>query len=173
VRSSLSVLAVDAELPWGAGDLPPAGDLRAPRSALLAHADHVVSVDATPPGIEDLAASLAGSRVGLFTALGRPERLVRALARARITSLHVARAADHGPISRRLEREIRSAEVDIWLATAKCAVHLEAMRLPARLAILDGSLILPPALTSALSGLRVGASGAAGGPWCGEPAGVA
>ena len=85
-RASLSILALDAEAPWGAGALPPAGDLRAPRDALLGLADHVVFVDATPRGavvdgerveLADLGAyaspaSPARARIGIFTALARP-----------------------------------------------------------------------------------------------------
>ena len=47
-RLSLSLLAVDATDPWGAGACPPAGDLRAAPEALLAAADAVVAVH---PGI--------------------------------------------------------------------------------------------------------------------------
>jgi tetraacyldisaccharide 4'-kinase len=46
VRLALSILAVDALAPWGAGQCPPAGDLRAPRQALLAAADVVAAVHA-------------------------------------------------------------------------------------------------------------------------------
>lgn len=161
-RSSLAILAVDAHAPWGAGDVAPAGDLRAPREALIASADHLVSVDATPRAVslggetmelESLAASLArsGARAGLFTAIARPERLLRALRRSGIApSVHV-RAADHGPMTDRLSREIDGSEAEIWLATAKCALHLDRCNLRRPLAILDGSASLPPSIVAALA----------------------
>jgi tetraacyldisaccharide-1-P 4'-kinase len=166
--ASLSVLALDAEAPWGAGHVPPAGDLRAPREALLAHADHVALVDAAPQAVlldagrrpvdlASFAASSAGLRLGLFTALGRPERLVRALARAGIAPDQVVRAPDHGPLPPNLGRHLVDLPVDLWLATTKCALHLEALRRArshrARLAILDGSLMLPPSLALGLARL--------------------
>src|SRR5206468_557777 len=40
-RLFASLLAVDADSPWGAGACPPAGDLRAPVATLLAAADAV------------------------------------------------------------------------------------------------------------------------------------
>ncbi|MDB5216699.1 MAG: Tetraacyldisaccharide 4-kinase [Myxococcaceae bacterium] len=165
VRASISVLALDAESPWGAGDVPPAGDLRAPRRALLAHADHVVYVDALPRGarlddgsrhsldLGSLRSSFTGSRIGLFTALARPDRLERALAREGIAPAEVVRAVDHGPLTSILHRRLVDSRVDLWLATAKCATHLEGVELGAPLAILDGSLVLPLVLRRALGGV--------------------
>lgn len=165
-RSSLSVLSLDAAAPWGAGAAPPAGDLRAPRELLLAHADEVVHVDATPRSVwlgsparaidlATFASSSAARRVGLFTALARPDRLVRALVAAGLEPQEHVRAPDHGPLTRGLERRLGAADarVGVWLATSKCAVHLERSRLRDRLAILDGTLVLPPRLTVALRGL--------------------
>ncbi len=163
-RASLSLLAVDAREPWGAGDVAPAGDLRAPREALLAHTDHVVTVDATPRNVHLDGATLSldvfantskGSRIGLFTAIARPGRLTKALVAAGVSPHVFVRAADHGPMTARLCRELDAAPVDLWLATAKCAVHLESLARggvaaasipPLRLAILDGSLVLPLAI---------------------------
>jgi tetraacyldisaccharide 4'-kinase len=163
VRSSLSILSLDAAAPWGSGLAAPAGDLRARPEALLAHADHVEHVDATPryvrlgssPRTIELASfvsSSAGKRIGLFTALARPDRLVRAL---ELAGLHVAervRAADHGPLTPGLVRRLDDADsrTDLWLATPKCAVHLEPRALGERLAILDGSLALSPAVAREL-----------------------
>jgi tetraacyldisaccharide-1-P 4'-kinase len=158
-RASLAVLALDAEAPWGAGDVPPAGDLRAPRRALLANADHVVFVDALPLGaivdgraldLASLQSSFAGSRIGLFTALGRPERLEHALAREGILTSEVVHAGDHGPLTAFLRRRLVDSRVDLWLATAKCATHLVGLELGATLAILDGSVVLPLVLRRAL-----------------------
>lgn len=159
VRASLALLALDARAPWGAGDLPPAGDLRAPREALLAAADRVVDVDATPRAatldgrsveLAELAAAARGGRLGLFTAIARPERLERALAEAGLVPEIVVRAADHGPITPRLAQELASARADLWLATAKCALHLEAVDPGMRVAVLDGGVTLPPAVLLAL-----------------------
>lgn len=118
VRASLALLAVDADAPWGAGAPPPAGDLRAPREALLAHADHVVAVDARPPTIEL-------ERFGLFTAIARPDRLLRGLARRPAVVLS---APDHGP-AHRVAREVARWDpfVDGWVATSKCAIHLREL----------------------------------------------
>jgi tetraacyldisaccharide-1-P 4'-kinase len=162
VRASLSILALDADAPWGAGDVPPAGDLRAPRDALLAHADHVALVDATPRGaslgspgrtIELASLAHARTRIGLFTAIARPERLERALAGVGLHPSEVVRAPDHGPIGARVARRLVDLPVDLWLATAKCAVHLERLDLRAPRAILDGSVVLPSRITLALSEL--------------------
>jgi tetraacyldisaccharide-1-P 4'-kinase len=163
-RASLSVLALDSDAPWGAGDVPPAGDLRAPRHALLANADHVVLVDALPLGatlggrsldLASLRASLAGSRLGLFTAIGRHQRLERALARGGIVPAEAVHAGDHGPLTASLRRRLVDSRVDLWVATAKCATHLEGLELAAPLAILDGSVVLPLVLRRALDGLLV------------------
>ena len=171
VRSSLSILALDAAAPWGAGAAPPAGDLRASPEALLAHADHVVHVDAAPRLVRvgssraveltELASSFAGARLGLFTALARPERLRRALAAAGLDPSETVRAADHGPLTPDLARLLVAANsrVDLWLATSKCSLHLEAVQLGERLAILDGSLVLPSATAVRLAQLvRSGAA---------------
>jgi tetraacyldisaccharide 4'-kinase len=165
-RSSLSILALDARAPWGAGAAPPAGDLRAPREVLLAHADEVVHVDATPRAVwlgsparaldlPAFASSFAGARLGLFAALARPARLLDALAAAGLAPHEVVRAADHGPLSASLARRLSASDsrVDLWLATSKCAVHLDPARLGERLAILDGALVLPPRVTARLRSL--------------------
>ena len=156
-RASLSILALDAEAPWGAGALPPAGDLRAPRDALLAHADHVVLVDTTPRGAaidgnRVALAEIGAARLGIFTALARPERLLRALERSGIVAKTIVRAADHGPLTSILRGRVLDAPVDLWLATEKCATHLDAIEPRGRVAILDGSLVLPEVLRDALRG---------------------
>lgn len=154
-KASVAVLALDAAAPWGSGALPPAGDLRAPREALLAAADVVVEVDATPRSVlidgrpEGLDA-LAGLRLGLFTAIARPDRLERALERMRVVPEVVVRASDHGPLTRPLVAQLAAARADLWLTTTKCALHLETSSLGLRLGILDGGLELPTALRAAL-----------------------
>jgi tetraacyldisaccharide-1-P 4'-kinase len=162
LRASLALLAVDAQAPWGAGALPPAGDLRAPRDALLAAADLVVPVDAKPGAVVvdgsrlplGALASLSARdcRLGLFTAIARPDRLERALRSARIPLACVVRAPDHGPVDASLARRLTTGEVDLWVATAKCSLHLERAGVRA-IAALEGDVKLPAALLAALDGL--------------------
>lgn len=169
LRASLALLAVDAHAPWGADALPPAGDLRAPRAALLAHADLVVPVDATPraailDGVRLELASLAGvpaagRRIGLFTALARPARLEHALRRAGLDLPIVVGAPDHGPLTPALVRRLRAAEVDLWLATDKCALHLAPVVGERAIAFLDGTCELPVEAEAALRGLEHGLVG--------------
>jgi tetraacyldisaccharide 4'-kinase len=162
VRASLALLAVDAHAPWGAGALPPAGDLRAPRAALLAAADLVVPVDAAPravlvDGVRLSLGALAslsasGCRLGLFTAIARPDRLERALRRAGIPLACALRALDHGPVDAALARRLIAAEVDLWLATEKCSLHLARAGVRP-IAALEGTVELSSALLAALDGL--------------------
>jgi len=154
-RASLALLAVDAEEPWGrAGSVPPLGDLRAPKEALLAACDRVVAVG---DGAGDDArvvsrgawyrgalrpwAELRPARVGLLCALARPERVVRQLARRGVSLVSVVRARDHGPFGRPALAAAARARVDVWLATPKCALHLhEFAALP--VAVLDHGVAL-------------------------------
>lgn len=141
-RPALSVLAVDAHAPWGAGHLPPRGDLRAPPAALLAVADRVVEVDAALDPAD--VAKLQNARFGLFTALARPRRLLQAFARAGLEpAIHVV-APDHGPAPYALRHD-----VDLWVATPKCAIHLELQAIPA-LHVLRDAMTLPVAMGQAL-----------------------
>ena len=146
-RLAESVLVMDAEAPWGAGACPPLGDLRAAPLALLAASDRVAVVRdrlggegaPLPAGAivieSDLAgavddrgarrafADLAGLRVGLVLAIGRPDRVVRALARRGVTPTAVVALADHARLGpRALDRIARDA--DVWLTTSRCATKL-------------------------------------------------
>jgi len=145
VRASLALLAVDASEPWGrAIALPPRGDLRAPVSRLLGACDMLVAVGGeTLPGAhhhvrtEIVGACVAGRlmtcddlrrcRIGLLSALARPERVIRLLEQTGIKVQVVVRAPDHGPFARgqceAVRRECRES-VDLWLATPKCALHV-------------------------------------------------
>jgi len=146
----LALLALDAIDPWGSGRVPPAGDLRAAPEALLALADRVVHVDPAPPSVpRDL-----GARVGLFTALARPARLVRALERSGVALAEVISAPDHGPVDARLRERLRTTAVSAWLATEKCALHLRDVPLAAPLEVLSGALVLAPEIVRALLELR-------------------
>lgn len=98
-------------------------------------------------------ASLRNARVGLLLALARPDRIVRWLVRRGVSPCAIVRAPNHGPVDRRLERACRSTargEIDVWLATQKCAAHAYHARLGAPLAVMDHSLALHPAFRSRL-----------------------
>lgn len=147
VRASLALLAVDAQEPWGCAQaLPPRGDLRAPKAALLAACDRVVPVRPAGRGAwlgPRLLSwdELRPLRIGLLTALARPSRIVAMLARQRVTPALELRARDHGPFAHR----VRGESIDLFLATPKCALHLErpggGSALPAPLAVLDARFV--------------------------------
>ena len=111
-------------------------------------------------GLSDFLGAVSTRRVGLLCALARPERVIRFLARRGITPLAVVRAADHGPfppaVLDRARARARSARLDVWHATSKCALHLpqDADReLGAPLEVLDHTLALDPALVARLRAL--------------------
>jgi tetraacyldisaccharide 4'-kinase len=151
-RPALSILAVDRERPWGAGRVAPRGDLRAPPDALLAHADVVVEVGATPSPAD--VAALRGRRFGLFTAVARPRRIVEGLAREGLVPAVHVRAPDHGPIGpevrRALEHPRAGGSLAVWVATPKCAVHLAPLRTSAEVYVLDDGLALSDAVVARL-----------------------
>jgi tetraacyldisaccharide 4'-kinase len=174
VRASLALLAVDAGEPWGrARAVPPVGDLRAPRDALLAACDRVVTVGCEPAADARVVSrgawlggsllpwpALAGARLGLLSAVARPDRIVRDLAGQGIALQAIVRARDHGPFGPfdAFEGYQRSAtRVDLWLASPKCALHVELERSsPAPVATLDyrpDQIVLSPSLRSALARL--------------------
>lgn len=148
VRATLALLAVDPEEPWGrAVAVPPCGDLRAPVEALLEAADAVV------PAVEDDDVpfpweALRGARVGLVSALARPHRVLRSLARRGVVPRVVVRARDHTSVAARnlLEHERSEAPVDVWVATRKCSLHV-----PRPTLVLPHAILLPPWLRSALA----------------------
>jgi tetraacyldisaccharide 4'-kinase len=124
-RSDVAWLAVDAVRPWGAGACPPRGDLRAPEASLRALCDRVVSV-AGEMVLPEADTALAARRIGLVTSLARPERITLALARRGIHPVAFVHAPDHRSASpRALRSAARAARLDAWIATQKCAVHLE------------------------------------------------
>ena len=160
VDGVISLLAVDANRPWGSGRLPPAGDLRASREVLLACADQVVPVDAHPSRVRlasgEVAplASLRGMTVGLFTAIARPDRLVRSLVTAGIRPHEIVSVADHGAPPEAFVA-LEKVRVDTWLATEKCALHLARasarQRSAAPITILEDVFVPPPALMKCLA----------------------
>ena len=187
-RADLALLAVDRIAGWGAAECPPAGDLRAPIAALVSAADAVVAVgpedvpwDRTA-GVDALEADqlsagahldgrlltwtdLRGLRLGLYTALARPARLVARLEQRGIVPVAVVASADHdGPSAAALrdaERAVRRIDVELWVSTAKCRTHLGAHALGgglslggAPVATLDDRVRLPFALAGRLDSLR-------------------
>jgi tetraacyldisaccharide 4'-kinase len=124
---------------------------------------------------------IAGTRVGLVCALGRPERVVRFLAARGVAVRCVLRARDHGPPTAKLlartARARRDLGIELWLATPKCALHFAhrdattggatkgagagAMTgcvgdsLGAPTAIIEHALVLPPLLRERLRRLAV------------------
>lgn len=132
-RATLSILTFDEGDP-------------SPHRSLVAHADLVVPV-ASALAEADIEA-LANRRFGLFTALARPRRLVDALRRAGCGPAIVVEAADHGPASAAARKILGTAEVEQWVATPKCAVHLECAELSAPLHVLT---CLDPPIASALT----------------------
>jgi tetraacyldisaccharide 4'-kinase len=176
-RATLALLAVNATDPWGAGWCPPRGDLRAPLKNLLAAVDRIVAIapeDApsrcpnsigAPP--VDLAwivsngATLEGksigwrelsrSRIGLWTALARPGRIVATLARRGVYPVVVRECGDHGPA--RVPRRSPYRGIDLWVCTSKCRRHLPASLWGAPVATLDCTLRLEDPLKAALARL--------------------
>jgi hypothetical protein len=151
VPATLALLAVDPEEPWGkAAAVPPCGDLRAPVEALLEAADAVVPVfeDDLPYFPWD---TLRDARVGLVSAMARPERVLRSLARRGVVPRVVVRARDHTSVAIRtlLEHERGEAAVDVWVATLKCSLHA-----PRPTVVLPHAIALPPWLRIALG--RIG-----------------
>jgi tetraacyldisaccharide 4'-kinase len=141
-----AVLVLDAGAPWGSGACPPLGDLRAPRAALLASADHLAVLcapgAAIPPGLPGAVAlesridaaldaagarhplaELAGLRVGLLLTVARPERIVRALAAHGIIAVASLFLADHA-VPSAADRAGARTRLDVWLTTARCAAKL-------------------------------------------------
>jgi tetraacyldisaccharide 4'-kinase len=161
----LSVLALDAREPWGGGArgaVVPCGDLRAPRAALLEQADiavalgdaDIVSSGASGSGRHYCWDELRRLRVGLFVALSRPHRVLGFLSRRGVVPARVVEAPDHGVPAGELRRlfEDRSqpaGKVDLWLATPKCALHLEEAQVPH--VTLEHALRLPPELAQRLA----------------------
>jgi tetraacyldisaccharide 4'-kinase len=151
-RLDAAILVLDAAAPWGSGACPPLGDLRAPREALLAAADHVaaIAVDGEVPGDPDAIPSaairvgsslngavdacgkriplsdLAQGQTGVLLAIARPERITSMLARYGIHPSAVIALADHTTPDAKTRERASAARVDCWLTTARCATKLPA-----------------------------------------------
>jgi tetraacyldisaccharide 4'-kinase len=174
-RADLALLAVDPFEPWGAGESPPCGDLRASRAALVSACDRIVSVERVPAALgpvarpvdvavsADLAVDVQGRlllpgevrtlRLGLVTHIARPHRLVASLARSGLSPLVCVSCPDHSRARPREALAARRGEVDLWLCTQKCARHLPGEFAGKPLAILQQRVDLPHALERALLGL--------------------
>lgn len=173
-----AVLVLDGASPFGAGLCPPLGDLRAPASALLEAANHVVALGgacspALPSSAVPLAssidgaldatgrrhdlASLASRRVGLLVAIARPERLCAALAREGIHPLRVLCLADHARFDHKTLNRARDLGLDAWLTTARCATKLPPWLGGAPVLALDHRIDVEPLLVRLLRGSREGA----------------
>jgi tetraacyldisaccharide 4'-kinase len=156
-RAFLSLLAVDAEEPWGRAEaVPPRGDLRAPMAALLAATDMVVRIGERPADARILSlgaerggtiipwATLRSLRIGVACALARPHRLLRFLARRGVTPVALARAGDHTDVPARA----LLGKVDLWLATRKCSFHVPS-HVP--IATIHHELELDPSVSARLT----------------------
>jgi tetraacyldisaccharide 4'-kinase len=175
VRASLALLAVDAHAPWGETErVPPLGDLRATKRALLDACDHVVAIGDAPLAsleakpvhfvrVSSSGARLGGAlhgwdelrrvRVGLVTSLARPGRIVRHLMRRGVFPTFVASLSDHTRPDARTLRKCRAARVDVFLASSKCAVSWSGLGDPGLghpglgpIAVIDYELAAPGTL---------------------------
>jgi tetraacyldisaccharide 4'-kinase len=175
-RIALSVLALDADAPWGSGACPPAGDLRAAPRELLLAADLVVlgsneastsSPWTVPDGRQVLVwrstllgartaagellrvGHLAGLRLGIALAIARPGRVLRELAAHGIRPAVTRYAPDH---ARPTAGRGQSFGLDAWLATAKCATKLGPTLAGVPVWVLEHAVELPRELVAAALG---------------------
>ncbi|HVU01345.1 MAG TPA: tetraacyldisaccharide 4'-kinase [Polyangiaceae bacterium] len=170
-RLAASLLVVSAEAPWGADQCPPAGDLRASRSRLVAASDVTVHVeDGAPDGctgtdaaardvrarlsldLRDSASGrplsleeLRGKPIGLVAAVARPGRIRTTLGRIGVRIAEERLFPDHATPRERTVRARRPA-VAAWLATEKCATKLGTTFEGAPVLVLAGRVVLPDAL---------------------------
>ena len=78
----------------------------------------------------------------------------------------IVRAADHGPMTAALARRVARANVDRWVATDKCALHLAPVVGERAITVIVGLCTLPVEAEAALASLAV-ARGIA--PYTGRP----
>lgn len=133
VRAGLSVLLLPGAHELTHARVFPFGDLRAAPARLRALADVSLTRDdvafelsvRNAQGQDASLSELRGARVGLFTAVGRPARVLQMLQAQGVQPVVHVRFADHGPVTARpLLRAQTSDGVDVWLCTDKCAAHL-------------------------------------------------
>jgi tetraacyldisaccharide 4'-kinase len=98
-------------------------------------------------------------RVGLVTAMARPDRVVRGLALRGVRPCAVVCAQDHGPVGasavRACFKRAQAERVEVWLSTPKCALHVDGARLGAPVAVLEYGLGLPPTLVALLRAIAL------------------
>jgi tetraacyldisaccharide-1-P 4'-kinase len=187
--ATLALLSVDAHDPWGrVRALSPSGCPRASTEALVAACDAIVPLglsDDSPAAdmgvlsrpmwlarVESRGAwddrgtlmtweTMRSLRVGLVSALGRPERVLRGLGLRGVFPRAVVHGRDHGPFRARERSRVRRAGIggiDVWLATPKCALHA-AEGLPAlTVAVLEHSVALPALLRNRLRAIAAAAA---------------
>ena len=176
-RVDLAFLALQIPQPWGAGACPPRGDLRAPRSALLAACDRSVRIGEEPDcdvfmksrGAWDGTRyvdydELSALHLGLVTSLARPGRVSAWLGRRGVVPKVVLSGGDHRAVSARAMRAAGKG-LDAWVATEKCATHLPRSLGPPVFSLeyeafpsLSFARALATALTSQTSGHRLESS---------------
>jgi tetraacyldisaccharide 4'-kinase len=93
-------------------------------------------------------------RVGLLTAMARPERMVRSLARLGVRPAVTISVRDHGAFRgrarRRVQRVDRDGSVDLWLASPKCVLHLDRDMPGIHVAVVSHEVTLHPLLRKRL-----------------------
>jgi tetraacyldisaccharide-1-P 4'-kinase len=105
--------------------------------------------------------TLRSSRVGLLLALGRPERILRGLGRRGVFPRAIVCGRDHGPFGawpRWVARRAVARGIDVWLATAKCALHAGPALAGMPVALLEHSVALDPVLRNRLRGIGAAAA---------------
>ena len=174
-RLWLSILSVDARTPWGSGLCPPAGDLRARKSALIAATDVLVAVTSDESRDAAMLADLeswalrAGKRFffvrsslsAASAATGRDVPLsplaacrvglVLAIARPeRVTTALAEQGIVPAAIRLFPDHSVpprpANVRVDAWLTTPKCATKLGSSYGGAPLVVLRQRLTLPDGL---------------------------
>jgi tetraacyldisaccharide 4'-kinase len=176
VRAHLSLLALDGVAPWGSAACPPCGDLRGRRETLLALCDRSVRIGGPNDGHEGedhvnivRRGAFAGSRllgwqelrhhrIGLATAIARPDRVLSGLRSHGVHPVVVVSHADHAGLGSRqlaeMSRMESEARLTLWLSTAKCAVSLtRARRGDVPMATIEYELHLEGPLREALDAL--------------------
>ncbi len=148
-RADWSVLAVDADAPWGSGACPPRGDLRATPEVLVAHADTVICIktDGSPPRGDEASWQITGARMTktgeamslaevrarpahLVTNIARPQRLVRCLRAHGIDVTHHVDLMDHSRANVRLANDCfclaptKTRQAADWSNSAWIDAHL-------------------------------------------------
>jgi tetraacyldisaccharide 4'-kinase len=180
-RATVSLLAVDADEPWGrAAALPPCGDLRAPVAALLGSCDRIVAVcdcgvDANAADdprihtskvvVDDCHACVRSRGAWIGDTLLKWDELSRmrlglvcALGRAdRLLRFLARRGVAPSLVVRGPDHgpvSIRPSDVQAWLATPKCRLHVTST-CAAPVATLDHALVLGEGLRRELFAVGV------------------